>query len=301
MAHAPRLDFEAFVARQKSERTAQGAAATAHEYTYTFDRQSRVAFENTKPVALAVEASVRLFKQMGQSQLLGQAVEVGERQFSRIHALARTASETLQIATPRVFVVNQPTFNAATYGTNDDSFVVLHSALVDQYSDAELLTVIGHECGHIHNSHVSYLTALHYLTTMAGVFLPWILQPALVALRAWSRRAEITCDRAGMLVSRDAPTSERAIAKLAVGSTRLYEEFSLDAFLEQHDEGRRGVGRFMEVFATHPWLPKRVLAMRVFARSRLFRAHLEPGREGVTGLSMGEVDDQVAGLLKGEA
>ena len=298
MAHAPRLDFEAYVARKKSERAIQGAGATAHEYTYAFDRQSRVAFENTKPVALAVEASVRLFKQMGQSRLLGQAVQVSDRQFSRIHALAKVASDTLQIAPPRVFVVNDPRLNAATYGTNDDSFVIVHSGLVDQYSDAELLAVIGHECGHIHNSHVAYLTALHYLTTMAGVFLPWILQPALVALRAWSRRAEITCDRAGMLVSRDAQTSERAIAKLAVGSARLYEEFNLDAFLEQHDEASRSVGRFMEFFATHPWLPKRVLAMRVFAEGKLFRGHVGLP---ATGLTMSEVDDRVAALLKGEA
>jgi Zn-dependent protease with chaperone function len=298
MPHTPRLDFEAFVARQRTERAPHGAAATAHEYTYAFDRQSRVAFENTKPVALAVEASVRLFKTMGQSRLLGQSVRVSERQFPRIHALARTASDTLGIAMPRVFVVNAPTFNAATYGTNESSFLILHSALVDQYTDAELLTVIGHECGHIHNSHVAYLTALHYLTTMAGFFLPWVLQPALVALRAWSRRAEITCDRAGMLVSRDTQASERAIAKLAVGSARLFAEFDVEAFLEQHDEGNRGVGRYMEVFSTHPWLPKRLLAMRVFADSRLYRDHLQAAVGG--GLTMSEVDDRVAALLKGE-
>ncbi len=303
MAHPPRLDFEAFVARQKSERAVQGAAATAHEYTYSFDRQSRVAFENTKPVALAVEASVRLFKQMGQSRLLGHAVKVSDRQFPRIHALARTASDTLGIAPPQVFVVNDPHLNAATYGTNDESFVIVHSALVEHYSDAELLTVIGHECGHIHNSHVAYLTALHYLTSMAGFFVPWVLQPALVALRAWSRRAEITCDRAGMLVSRDTVASERAIAKLAVGSARLYEEFDIEAFLEQHEEGKEGLGKYMEVFSTHPWLPKRLLAMRIFGESRLYRGHLErlPGAEPAAGLSMGEVDERVASLLKGES
>jgi hypothetical protein len=310
MADPPRLDFDAFVSRQKAERATQGAAATAHEYTYSFDRQSRVAFENTKPVALAVEASVRLFKQMGQSRLLGQAVKVSERQFPRIHALGVKASETLGIAPPRIFVVNDPRFNAATYGTNEDSFVIVHSALIDHYSDAELLTVIGHECGHIHNSHVAYLTALHYLTSMAGFFVPWVLQPALIALRAWSRRAEITCDRAGMLVSRDTLASERAIAKLAVGSARLYEEFDIEAFLEQHEEGKQGMGRYMEAFSTHPWLPKRLLAMRVFARSKLYRSLVnvvgrgpDPDRAGPDplGLSMGDVDDQVAALLKGEA
>ena len=304
----PHLDFDAFVSRQRAEHAESvggGAATTTHEYTYSFDRQSRVAFENTKPVALAVEASVRLFKQMGQSRLLGQAVKVSERQFPRIFALTKTAADTLGIAMPRVFVVNDPRFNAATYGTNDESFLIVHSALLDHYTDPELLTVIGHECGHIHNSHVAYLTALHYLTSMAGFFVPWVLQPALIALRAWSRRAEITCDRAGMLVTRDAQASERAIAKLAVGSARLYEEFDIEAFLEQHDENRAGVGRYMEVFSTHPWLPKRLLAMRVFGESRLYRGSAGPvPASGVTGtasegLTMEEVDNRVASLLRG--
>jgi Zn-dependent protease with chaperone function len=300
MAHAPRLDFEAFVAKKRSDRavTLAGGEATGHEYTYSFDRQSRIAFENTKPVSLAVEASVRLFKQIGEHQLLGNAVKVSDRQFPRISGITKTACEVLQIPMPQVFVVNSPTFNAATLGTNTDSFIMVHSALVDHYSDEELLTVIGHECGHIHNSHVAYLTALHYLTYMAGMFVPWVLQPALIALRTWSRRAEITCDRAGMLVCKDQRASERAITKLAVGSRKLHEEFNVDAFLEQHEEGNQGIGRYMEVFATHPWLPKRVLAMRVFGESQLFRA---ASGGGVDGLTMAEVDGRVSALLKGVA
>jgi Zn-dependent protease with chaperone function len=257
-----------------------------------------VAFENTKPVALAVEASVRLFKQMGKHQLLGHAVKVSDRQFPRIYGITKRACDVLQIKMPQVFVINNPHFNAGTLGTNDDSFIMVHSALLEQYTDEELLTVIGHECGHIHNSHVAYLTALHYLTYMAGMFLPWILQPALVALRTWSRRAEITCDRAGMLVSGDQQAAERAITKLAVGSRKLYEEFNLDAFLEQHEEGSQGIGKYMEVFATHPWLPKRVLAMRVFGESQLYRTSIGAAP---TGLTMSEVDGRVAALLKGDA
>jgi Zn-dependent protease with chaperone function len=132
---------------------------------------------------------------------------------------------------------------------------------------------------------------------MAGVFVPWVLQPALVALRAWSRRAEVTCDRAAMLVVKNASAAERAIAKLAVGSSKLFEEFDLEAFLEQHAEGAEGIGRFMEVFATHPWLPKRVLSMRVFAESSLYRRVV-----GLSdGLGMDEVDTRVGALLRGIA
>jgi len=54
----------------------------------------------------------------------------------------------------------------------------------------------------------------------------------------------------------------------------------------------------MEVFATHPWLPKRVLSMRVFAESALYRT---AAKTGTGGLSMQEVDDRVRALLKGDA
>lgn len=298
MAQAPNLDFEGFVARKKGERAGGGADTTGHEYAYISDRQTRAAFDRMKPVELAVTSTVRMFKTVLRNQLLGNAVKVSDRQFPRIHSLVKECANTLHIAVPQVYVVSNPSLNAATYGTNEESFIMVHSALIDHYSDEELLTVLGHECGHIHNSHVVYLTTLHYLTQMAGVFVQWAVQPALIALRAWSRRAEITCDRAGMLCSKNAQVSARSLTKLVLGSKKLYEEFNLDAFLEQYEEGKDGIGRYMEVFATHPWLPKRVLAMRVFAESELFR---KAANAGPGGLTMKEVDDRVLALLKGDA
>jgi hypothetical protein len=53
----------------------------------------------------------------------------------------------------------------------------------------------------------------------------------------------------------------------------------------------------MEVFASHPWLPKRVLAMREFAKSDFYRQAV--GLEG--GVPMAEVDERVSALLKGDA
>jgi Zn-dependent protease with chaperone function len=298
MAQAPQLDFQSFVEKKRTERAGGGPETTGHEYSYILDRQTRAQFERMKPVELAVAATVRLFKQLGKNQMLGSAVKVSDRQFPRIYEIVKTCSDKLHIVTPTVYIVNHPALNAATYGTNEESFIMVHSALVDHYSDEELLTVIGHECGHIHNSHVVYLTALHYLTKMAGMFVRWAVEPAILALNAWSRRAEITCDRAGMLCSGNEPVAHRALAKLALGSQKLYKEFNLDAFLEQHEEGRDGVGKYMEVFASHPWLPKRVLAMRVFGQSALYQKSIGNDEAGLT---MTEVDDRVRALLKGDA
>lgn len=297
MAEAPQLDFEGFVARKRGER-AGGPEKGGHDYAYVSDQQTRAAFGRMTPVDLAVTSTVRMFKSVWRNELLGHAVKVSERQFPRIGKIAQSCAETLQIATPTVYIVNSPNLNAATYGTDDDSFIMVHSALVDHYSDDELLTVIGHECGHIHNSHVVYLTALHYLTQMAGVFVKWAVQPAMIALRAWSRRAEITCDRAGMLCAKNDVVAQRSLTKLALGSRKLYEEFDLEAFVEQYDEGKQGMGKYMELFATHPWLPKRVLAMRVFAESALYRKAAGLGEDGLT---MPEVDTRVRALLKGDA
>ena len=62
--------------------------------------------------------------------------------------------------------------NAMTFGTNDDAFILVHSALVDHFDDEELLSVIGHECGHIHNDHVVYLTTLHLPAHDGAAVLP---------------------------------------------------------------------------------------------------------------------------------
>lgn len=298
MAEAPALDFNAYVTRKRAER-AGGAAASEFDYSFVLDRQSRATVESARPIQLAVASTVRLWKQVWRGQLLGSAVKVSDRQFPRIHGITRECAEQLGIGVPQVYIVNSPHLNAGTFGTDDESFILVHSALVDHYSDEELRTVIGHECGHIHNSHVIYLTTLHYLKTIAAAFIPWIVYPAMIPLNELSRRAEITCDRAGMLCSKNEQVAARALTKLVLGSRKLYDEFNLDAFLEQYEEGKDSIGRYMEALATHPYLPKRVLAMRVFAQSALYKktAQVLPA----DGLSMTEVDDRVKALLKGEA
>ena len=297
MADAPTLDFNAFVEKRKAERAAGGMQGE-HDYSFDLDRQSRATVETARPIQLAVASTVRMWKNVWRGQLLGSAVKVGERQFPRIHGLAKECSQQLGINVPTVYIVNDPRLNAGTYGTDEESFIIVHSALVDHYSDEELRMVLGHECGHIHNRHVVYLTTLHYLKMVAAAFIPWIVYPAMIPLNELARRAEITCDRAGMLCSKDEQVSARALTKLVLGSRKLYDEFNLDAFLEQYQEGKESIGRYMEALATHPYLPKRVLAMRVFAQSELYK---KAAGAGTGGLTMPEVDDRVKALLKGEA
>jgi len=268
VASLGQFDFPAFV-RERASRRPGNVLGDDHGYAYISDRNTRATFERLKPVELAVAAAVRTFKNVGKAELLGHAVKIGPRQFPRVYALAERCADTLGIPIPTVYVVSNPHLNAATYGTNEDAFILVNSALMDHFSDAELLSVIGHECGHIHNNHVVYLTAMHYLTNVAGVVLRNLAVPALLSLRA--------------------------LTKLALGSQKLYEELNIEAFLEQHSEAKQSLGRFGEVFSSHPWLPKRVLSLQAFAESELFRRHagLGPG-----GLGMAAVDERVHGYIR---
>lgn len=293
MAQVGALNFRAFVDHLPYGADDREQPRT-RAYAYVSDKHTRSAFARAKPVEDAIIAAVRIFKAMGKGQMLGHAVKVGPRQFPRVYSLLERCAKTLDIATPALYIQNSPFINAMTYGTNDDSFIIVHSALIDHMTDEELLSVLGHECGHIHNDHVVYLTALHYLLTIASTLGEWVVRPAMLALSGWQRRAEITCDRAGLLCAGDLDVAQRALAKVALGSTKLYDEMNVEAFMEQAEESREGIGRYAEITAHHPWLPKRLVAMKAFSESELFRKHV--GLDG--GLSMEEVDEKVHEIIK---
>jgi Zn-dependent protease with chaperone function len=297
------LSFARYVAARKGEASARAREGAA--YAYGGDVKVRAALDRIRPVTLAVEAAVRLWQSVEKSRMLGTAVKVTGKQFPRIAKLAERCADTLRIPLPTVYVSpNIGSLNAHTFGTTDDPYIVVNAALIDHLSEPELLDVIGHECGHIQNNHVVYLTTLHFLTHAANVFLRWSVKPAVLALNAWARRAEITCDRAGLICTRDLDVSIGCLVKLALGSRKLYSDVNIEEYLVQLDETDRGVGRFDELLRTHPYLPKRVAALRLYAQTAYFksligsaRAPGEPAGEAPAGTSKDECDARVAELL----
>ncbi|HEY2900192.1 MAG TPA: M48 family metallopeptidase [Polyangia bacterium] len=292
------LSFSRYVAARKGEastRSREGAA-----YAYGGDIKVRAALDRIKPVTLAVEATVRLWQGVEKSRMLGTAVKVSDKQFPRVHALGIRCADVLRIAQPTIYVSpNIGSLNAHTFGTTDDPYIVVNAALIDHLSENELLDVIGHECGHIQNNHVVYMTTLFFLTRAANMFLRWTVKPAVLALNAWARRAEITCDRTGLLCTRDLDTSLATLIKLALGSRKLYSDINMEAYLAQLEEASRGPGRFDEFLHTHPYLPKRVAALRLFAETAYYRGLIADGKNGAEtgGISKDECDAKVADIL----
>ncbi len=276
-----RFDFAGYVEAKK-----HGVAGERGEgYAYEGDLRVLRALRTFRPVELAVGRAVKLSTGFLHSEMLGNAVRVGPTQFPRIHRAAASCARTLGIPTPRVYLVpNIAAINAATYGLDGDAFIMVHAATVQHLTDAELRFVIGHECGHIQNNHVVYLTTLHILNTMLGALgaqlLAPLVAPARIALQAWARAAEITCDRAGLLCVRDLDVATDAFVKLAVGSKELFAELDREAYFAQLEEAREDYGRMGELHRSHPYLTRRIQALRAFAESALYRGAV--GLEGGT-------------------
>jgi Zn-dependent protease with chaperone function len=159
--------------------------------------------------------------------LLGNAVQVSPQQFPRLDALLADACRILdQDRTPELYVQQSPLVNAMTIGM-DKPIIVLTTGLVELLDEEELRFVIGHELGHAFSGHAVYRTMLMWLMGLTGMAsaLPGGalgIQVLIKALLEWYRKAEISCDRAGLLVGQDVEAAIRSHMKLA-GGAHLHE------------------------------------------------------------------------------
>ncbi|MCX5747723.1 MAG: M48 family metallopeptidase [Proteobacteria bacterium] len=179
-------------------------------------------------------------------------------------------------------------------GTDDAPHLIVNLELAEKLDDTELVAAIAHELAHLQNGHLLYTTALHYLNHSAVFFVRWIVQPAIMTLQAWSRRAEVTCDRASLLAVRDLDKTLAAMVRLELGVEKG-SSFDPAEYLRTVPDPKKGIGRYAELFRSHPYVPKRVAALKLFAASELYARVL--GQDPTGHPSLAEVDKQVADLI----
>ncbi len=286
------LDFARYVAYRRGvlhQRARDGAA-----YSYGGEAKMRRALNTARPVTMAIEATTRMWKKAARNELLGTSIKVSDQQYPNAFQALRKACTALHLEAPPLYAApTSSKITAQVLGTNDDAYIVVNAGLLDRLSDPELAAVLGSELGHIQNNHVIYATALFYLTHDAMMFVRWIVQPALIPLQAWSRRAEITCDRAALLCTRDLDATLSAIVKTSLGSDR---EINIEEYVKQLPETKRGVGKYAELFRSIPYMPKRIQALQLFAESSFYQRFT--GASSESGLSTQDLDAQVAEILK---
>jgi Zn-dependent protease with chaperone function len=212
-------------------------------------------------IALGYERALR-------AASLGAAVRLGEDQLPSIWVLQRQVFNTLDMErVPDLYMTQFPLANAFTFGT-ERPIVVLHSELVRLLDDDGRRVVLAHEAAHVHSDHVLYRQALVILLQLgSSVRLPIVAGLPLLAIQLalleWSRAAELSCDRAAALVTRDPQAVCRALMVMSAGEAAA--DLNLDAFIAQgmeYSEGGSGLERITKLLQdlrlTHPMPVRRV-------------------------------------------
>jgi Zn-dependent protease with chaperone function len=172
----------------------------------------------------------------------GNAVRVGPAQLPRLWLLHNEVTTTFDWPTvPELYVSQTPFFNAGAYGI-DSPFIVVHSAAVELLDDNELRVLLAHELGHVMSGHALYHTIAAILAIVSLGALPVLASIAVLPIRLafleWSRKSELSSDRAGLLGSQDIVVAQRLDMKMAGGGrgTGFTDQLNVDAFMQQAHE-----------------------------------------------------------------
>lgn len=247
------------------------ADLSKHDYVHPADSKALAALKAIPGIDTALK---QLLKVTGESAMrvsfMASAVQITPKQCPDLYAKLQVACTTLGVDMPDFFLQQNPVVNAFTGGV-DKAVIVLWTGLVEKLNDEELLAVIAHEVGHIHAEHVLYLTAARLIEALMNASVAAIVPGSDIikflvsagissALLAWARRAELSCDRAALLVTQDPHIIGRTMMKLAGGTYASkidYDEFLNQArdFQKNYDENKldRFWADLLNAGLTHPF------------------------------------------------
>ncbi|MCC6687045.1 MAG: M48 family metallopeptidase, partial [Fimbriimonadaceae bacterium] len=170
---------------------------------------------------------------------MGRAVRCGPRQYRTLYDIMREGCQVLDMAEPELYISSNPFPNAFAGGV-ERPYITLRSSMVENLNDEELFHLIGHELGHIKAGHILYFSVAQVLAPLLEMLGrrtfglgDAVSYGIVLALYEWSRQAEISADRAGLLVAQNLGVSLDANLKLCAGPNRLQHEMNRDAFLDQ--------------------------------------------------------------------
>ena len=265
---------------EKAARISETAHRNALRFAHPVDQAVISALDNpvvnavfNKLVSVGIDASYGLE--------LASGIHVSPGTYGELYEIIADCADALDIPVPYVIISDSVKgINACTAGTDQFAFIAVSSFLPLVMNRDELSFVIGHECGHLALGHVVYHTAVNVLGA-AGGLLPVVGDVVVKTIRyplnAWSRRSEISADRAGLICCGGIEAAKRALFKLEAGFLKL-DGVDIDAYVREAEAVLDNVslGKISEVMYSHPIIPKRIKALDCFAGSKLYN--------GITGL-----------------
>lgn len=280
---------------------------SSEAFRHPLDRQAEQALRSVPGFDLVARKFIEFLSERPQYVYqMGNSIQVGPRQYASIYQMFRDCLRDLDIyPEPNLFVSQNPLVNAFALG-QDFPFITLNSGLLDLLTEEELRTVIAHELGHLKCGHTTLIQMAVWTTqVISGLAertfgLSTLVSTGLVmAFYEWLRKAELSADRAALLVTDNLQPVTSGMMKVAGGSSRYVNELNLTEFERQSQQyqnldsdGLNQVYKFFlynnisaGLFLTHPFTVERVHFLREWFESADYRRvrqgdYVRAGAEG---------------------
>ena len=248
---------------------------SAKSYEHPADRAATATLASIPHLQRAVRKLIEYgYERALRQAYLGSSVRLDEDQLPEVWRTHVRAYATLDVEpAPDLYLTQDPFANALTVGSTRP-IVAVNSATVQLLDTEQLRAVFGHEAGHILSDHGLYQTALIILLRLGSAVspIPLALMPLRTVLLEWFRAAELTCDRAAALVTRDPLTVCRTLMTMSAGA--MADRLDLDAFMRQgmeYTEKGSGMERLsrllIDLNVTHPMTVRRVHELMNWVKS----------------------------------
>ena len=218
-------------------------------------------------------------------QSLANKIIVTKRQFPRLHVLFEEAKAILDIHEPiDLYVQQMYSLNAYAMGV-EYPHVTVTTELVSHLTDEELMSIFGHELGHVKSEHVLYHQIGSYLPLMIQLLgsvtlgLGNILASGMrIALFDWMRKSELTADRAGLLTCQNPTASRTALCKLAGIPDSDVANFNIEELQDQvnefkhlsQDTSNALLQYLVQMTDSHPWIAIRLIELGQWVDSGVY-------------------------------
>ncbi|MDR3690553.1 MAG: M48 family metallopeptidase [Fimbriimonas sp.] len=170
---------------------------------------------------------------------MSMSVRCGPNQYPTLHRILQESCRVLDMPEPELYISSNPFPNAFAGGV-ERPYITLRSSMVNTMTDDQLYHLIGHELGHIKANHVLYFSVASIMFPLLELLGKHTLGATdmatyalVLAMYEWSRQAEFSADRAGLLTCQSLQTSIDAEISLTAGPNRLSHEMSREAFMDQ--------------------------------------------------------------------
>ncbi len=251
-------------------------------YAWAADAKAMATLRSMTPLNAAAKA---VSEKVGRRwiEVTFNGVRLSERQMPHVFGQAVRAARILGMShMPDVYLSGERPWDMLTFGTDNDSFIVLGSALAGNFQGVDMLFLLAREMGHCKSGHALWKTVIRFFLGeqgpakgfMAGGIFAALSPTALIGgaiempLLAWARQAEITADRAGLLTVGNENVARRVLLSWSLKSSFIYKQINIESWLEQQALGDDSYLKLSELTTTStPYLGPRLRLLSEFARS----------------------------------